>query len=70
MFSYTRRATPATTNLSYQVWTSPDLSQWTLDVGAVQQLDSTVAGVETVTVTLSGAKPLAASKLFVRVTAD
>lgn len=69
-FTYTRRATPATTNLSYQVWTSPDLSQWTLDVGAVQQLDSTVAGVETVTVTLSGAKPLAASKLFVRVTAD
>jgi len=70
MFTYTRRATPATTGLSYKVWTSSDLSQWTEDVGAVQQLDSTVADVQTVTVTLSAGKPLTASKLFVRVTAN
>ena len=69
-FSYTRRATPATTNLSYKVWTSSDLFLWSEDVDAVQQLDSTATGVETVTVTLSGDKPLTASKLFVRVTAD
>ncbi len=69
-FSYTRRATPATTNLTYKVWTSSDLFLWSQDVGADQQLDSTATGVETVTVTLSADKPLTASKLFVRVTAE
>ena len=71
-FSYTRRATPATTNLVYRVWTSTDLvSPWVEDVAADQHVDSTSAGVETVTVTLSELpKPLAATKLFMRVTAE
>ena len=30
-FSYTRRATPASTGLTYTVWTSVDLVTWTLD---------------------------------------
>ena len=43
---------------------------WTKDPGADQHVDGTRADVETVTVTLSGAKPLTAPKVFIRVNAE
>jgi len=67
-FSYTRRVG---TGYTYRVWTSTDLvSPWTEDTTAVQNVDSTAGDVETVTVTLSGFKPLAAQELFMRVSAE
>ncbi|MEX1114518.1 MAG: autotransporter-associated beta strand repeat-containing protein [Akkermansiaceae bacterium] len=70
-FSYTRRATPATTELAYTVTTSVDLSAWPIDAAATagQAVTGTVDGVETVEVTLTGA-PLTAPKLFVRMEAE
>lgn len=68
-FSYTRRATPALTGLVYTVWTSTDLRTWTRDPDAIQAAGAPVGSVETVVVTLSGSKPLLATKLFVRVEA-
>lgn len=68
-FSYTRRATPATTGLVYTVKTSPDLVTWTADVTASHTVTATTGGVETVEVTLSGL-PLSAPNLFVRVQAQ
>ena len=70
-FTYSRRDN-ALTGLTYKVWTSPDLAVWTPDTGAIQD-DSAGPdgqGVEPVVVTLSGAKPLAAGRLFVRVSAE
>jgi len=65
-FSYTRRATPATTGLTYTVWTSTDLVNWIPDAGSAES--TTISGdVETVTFTVT-ALP-ADGKLFVRVTA-
>jgi hypothetical protein len=69
-FSYTRRATPALTGLTYSVWTSTDLQTWTEDIDASQVPGTPVADVETVAVTLSASKPLTAAKLFVRVSAE
>ncbi len=71
MFTYTRRATPEAAGLTYTVLTSTDLDTWLPDVDATagQNLIGTADGVETVEVTLSGIKPLAATKLFVRVEA-
>jgi autotransporter-associated beta strand protein len=68
-FSYTRPL-PATSGLSYVVYTSPDLKSWTVDGGATQTVTGTNYDVETVQVTLSGGKPLTAAKLFVRVAAQ
>jgi autotransporter-associated beta strand protein len=70
--SYTRRATPVTTGVSYTVWTSQDLNQWTEDTAATdsQLVTSTNGDVQTVEVTLSGNTPLNPTKLFVRVRAD
>jgi hypothetical protein len=68
-FSYTRRATPATTGLSYTIWTSTDLGIWTQDSGAVQGTPVVTGEVETVPVTLSPAL-LTNSKLFIQVRAD
>ena len=65
-FSYTRRATPATTGLIYTVLTSPDLVTWTADTGATQTI-VTNGNVQTVAVTLTN--PAVAGKLFVRVKA-
>ncbi len=68
-FSYIRRAA-ALTGLSYKIWYSTDLENWTEDT-RVQQTAGTpnADGVETVAVTLSG--PLRnLSKLFVRVEAE
>jgi hypothetical protein len=71
MFKYTRRATPATTGLTYTVWTSTNLTVWTKDDDAStgQTVESTSGEVETVVVTLTGA-PLTEAKLFMRVTAE
>jgi len=69
-FTYTRRATPASTGLVYTVWTSPDLATWSKTAYlATEGTVTTANGVETVPVTLSGG-PLGAPKLFVRVTAE
>ena len=67
-FSYTRRATSLNTGITYTVETSTDLASWPVDAAATQTVTSTVAGVETVAVTVSGA-PLTAQTLFVRVKA-
>jgi len=69
-FSYTRRATPASTGLVYTVLTSTDLVTWTADATATagQTVTATNGDVETVQVTLS-ATPVG-GKLFVRVAAQ
>jgi autotransporter-associated beta strand protein len=68
MFSYTRRATPATSGFTYTVLTSTGLVTWAPDATAVQTVTGTANGVETVQVTVTGA-PLTAPKFFVRVQA-
>ena len=69
-FTYTRRATPASTGLVYTVWTSPDLATWSNTAYlATEGTLTTANGVETVPVTLSGGPP-SAPKLFVRVAAE
>ncbi|MCB1130411.1 MAG: hypothetical protein KDN05_04725 [Verrucomicrobiae bacterium] len=66
-FTYQRRSS---TGLSYTVWTSPDVVNWTEDTTAVQTPGTPDANnVQSVVVTLSGA-PLTADSLFVRVMAD
>jgi autotransporter-associated beta strand protein len=67
-FTYTRRK-PSLTGLTYKVWTSANLSAWTEDTTAIQT-PTDVGDNQSVQVTLSGTKPLAAAKLFVRVTAE
>ena len=69
MFTYTRRATPLTTGLTYTVQTSTDLVAWPTDVTASENVTGTVGDVETVEVTLSAAIPLTAPTTFVRVKA-
>ena len=67
MFSYTRRATPAITGLTYTVLTSTDLVTWTPDAGSAQSI-VTAGDVQTVTFTVSN---LAVNgMLFVRVKAQ
>jgi autotransporter-associated beta strand protein len=69
-FTYQRRAG---TGLTYRILTSTDLVSWPEDVTATaSQVDGAVDGNgnQIVVVTLSGAKPLTATKLFVRVAAD
>jgi len=67
-FTYTRRATPATTGVVYTVWTSTDLGVWNEDTGAIEGTPTVADEVETVPVTLSGT-PLSATNLFMRVQA-
>lgn len=70
-FTYTRRDNELT-GLTYKVWTSSDLATWTEDLGATAD-DSAGPdgqGVESVVVTLGADRPLAAIKLFVRVSAE
>ena len=69
MFTYTRRATPLTTGLTYSVLISTDLAIWTEDITATQTVTGTVGDVETVDVTLSGTPPLTDPALFVRIQA-
>lgn len=67
-FTYTRRDDAGR---SYSVWTSSLLTaeSWAEDTGITESVSGPVDHVETVTVTLSGAKPLAAAKLFIQVRA-
>ena len=65
-FSYTR-PDPAGTGLSYGIETSPDLSAWSVDAAATQTVTATTNNLQTVQVTLSGAKPFTASKLYIRI---
>ena len=70
-FTYTRRATPETTGLSYAVWTSTDLTNWSNNTYlATEGTITTVGEVQTVpiTLTIGGAVPTA-PKLFVQVRA-
>ena len=67
MFSYTRRATPAITGLTYTVQTSTDLATWTTDVGSAETI-VTAGDVQTVTFTVTN--PAVDGKLFVRVKAQ
>ena len=71
-FSYTRRATPASTGLTYTVWTSVDLVTWTLDSSATssQTVTGTAGEVQTVEATIPGTLPLAQAKLFIQVRAN
>ena len=66
-FSYTRRATPATTGLAYTVLTSTDLLTWTPDAGSAESI-TTSGDVQTVTFTVS--HTAVNGKLFVRVAAQ
>ena len=67
-FTYTRRD-PALTGLTYNIETSSMLDGWTVDATAVQNVTATNGDVQSVEVTLSGAKPLSSTALFVRVRA-
>jgi autotransporter-associated beta strand protein len=69
-FRYTRRATPTNTGLTYTIWTSTDLINWTEDSTASQNVTSTTGAVETVEATLSGSLPIAQPKLFLQVRAN
>ena len=71
-FSYTRRATPAVTGLTYTVWTSEDLATWTEDTTATtsQTVTGTTGDVQTVEATITGSLPLAQPKLFLQVRAE
>lgn len=65
-FQYTRRATPATTGLTYTILTSTNLSGWAAG-GATETGVSTFGNIQTVTVNVT-ATPVG-GKLFVRVKA-
>lgn len=65
-FSFTRRI-PAMSGLSYRVFTSTNLSNWTQDTGATMSVSGINGEVETVEVTLGTPAPLSASSLFIRV---
>jgi hypothetical protein len=65
--TYTRRTT-SLTGLTYTVWTSTNLTNWTRDTGATQTVNSTTNNVQTVTIKLSNAL-LSQPKLFVQVQA-
>ncbi len=67
-FTYTRRSS---SGLTYTIYTSTDLTSWNPDPAATQVPGAVGPNnVQPVVVTLSGSKPLSASKLFVRVLAN
>jgi hypothetical protein len=66
-FQYTRTAN---SGLTYKVYFSTNLTSWTHDAAATQTPAAAVAGVETVTVTLSAAAIPLDGKLFVRMEAS
>ena len=66
--TYTRRK-PALSGLSFAVWTSTDLTNWTKDTGAIESVVTTDGEAETVQVTPS-AGLFASSRLFLRILAD
>ena len=67
-FTFTRRV-PLLSGLSYRVFTSTNLRNWTQDTTATLIVTSTVGDVETVEATLGTPAPLTSSTLFVRVEA-
>ena len=67
-FSYTRRD-PALTGLSYTVWTSTNLVNWSLDSAAVQTTVPALNQVQAVSVTVSPG-PLVNPQLYMRVCAQ
>lgn len=67
-FSYTRRL-QSLTGLSYTVWTSTDLVNWTQDIGAVQDAAISSEDIETVDVTLTQSL-LTNPALFIQVRAQ
>jgi hypothetical protein len=68
-FTFTRRL-KTLTGLNYKVFTSTTLSGWQEDTTANLSVIGTAGQVETVEVTLSASKPLAATRLFVRIVAE
>jgi fibronectin-binding autotransporter adhesin len=67
-FTYQRLAT---SGLTYTIWTSPDLATWTEDTTAsAGQVVTPGTPNQSVLVTLTGSKPLTATKIFVRVKAN
>jgi hypothetical protein len=68
-FSYSRQD-PAGAGLSYGIQTSSDLSAWNVDAAATQTVIASTNNVQTVQVTLSGAKPLTTPKIFIRIAAQ
>jgi hypothetical protein len=65
--AYTRRKV-SLSGLSYTVWTSPDLTNWTADNAAAQTVIGSAGDVETVQVAFS-APPPESSRLFIRISA-
>lgn len=68
-FTFTRRLSTLT-ELNYKVFTSGTLDGWQEDTTANLSVISTAGQIETVEVTLSAPKPLAATRLFVRIVAE
>ena len=70
-FSYTRRATPATTGLGYTIWYSTTLQagSWLEDTGALEGTPTLSGEVENVPVTISSSL-LTNPKLFIQVRAQ
>jgi hypothetical protein len=70
-FSYTRRKPSLGTNLTYSVWFSENLADWTKDIDATEGTPVSSGDNETVEVTLSvlPGNPLPA-KLFIQVRAN
>jgi hypothetical protein len=68
-FRYTRRA-QTLTETGHRYLTSTNLVDWTEDIRAVESVISGNSRIETVEVTLSAAKPLAAPRLFLRVATE
>ena len=66
--TYTRRK-PTLTGLSFTVWTSTNLTDWTKDTGAGQSVTATSGDVETVEVTLTGSL-VENDRLFIQVRAE
>ena len=66
VFKYTRTKD---SGLTYKIYYSTNLADWTMDAAAIQSPAAALAGVETVTVTLASVAPLD-GKLFVRVEAS
>lgn len=67
-FSYTRRL-QSLTGLTYSVWYSTNLADWSVDSGATEGTASVNGSVETVPVTISSSL-LSNTKLFIQVRAE
>ena len=66
--TYTRRS-PALTGLSFHIWTSTNLNNWTKDSGAVQTVTARSGDVETVEVAITRSL-LENNRLFIQIRAE